>query len=93
VADFKQKDCFALLAMTEFFEFCRVSLGEIRNPGCFSGIHGMNTAQAIAIAGGYTYRACKEKFVPTREGGRKNVADSGTPISAGDTVEVYERYF
>ena len=26
MAKFKQKDCFALLAMTEFFEFCRVSL-------------------------------------------------------------------
>jgi protein involved in polysaccharide export with SLBB domain len=68
-------------------------LGEIRNPGCFSGIHGMNTAQAIALAGGYTYRAFKEKFVVTREDGRKIVATSATPIFAGDTIEVYERYF
>jgi protein involved in polysaccharide export with SLBB domain len=68
-------------------------LGEIRNPGCFSGRHGMNTAQAIAIAGGYTYRAFKEKFVVTREDGRKIVATSATPIFAGDTIEVYERYF
>lgn len=68
-------------------------LGEVRNPGCFSGIHGMNTAQAIAIAGGYTYRAYKVKFVVTREGGRKIVADSSTPIFGGDTIEVYERYF
>jgi len=68
-------------------------LGEVRNPGCFSGKHGMNTVQAIAIAGGYTYRAYKEKFVVTRENGRKVVADSGTPIFAGDTVEVYERYY
>jgi polysaccharide export outer membrane protein len=68
-------------------------LGEVRNPGCFSGIHGMNTAQAIAIAGGYTYRAFKEKFVVTREGGRKIIANSSTPIFAGDTIEVYERYF
>ena len=68
-------------------------LGEVRNPGCFSGIHGMTTAQAIAIAGGYTYRAYKEKFVVTREGGRKIVADSSTAIFGGDTIEVYERYF
>jgi protein involved in polysaccharide export with SLBB domain len=68
-------------------------LGEIRNPGCFSGRHGMNTAQAIAIAGGYTYRAFKEKFVVTREDGRKIVATSATPIFAGDTIEIYERYF
>ncbi len=68
-------------------------LGEIRNPGCFSGIHGMNTAQAIALAGGYTYRAFKEKFVVTREDGRKIVATSATPIFAGDTIEIYERYY
>lgn len=68
-------------------------LGEIRNPGCFSGIHGMRTAQAIALAGGYTYRAFKEKFVVTREDGRKIVANSDTPIFAGDTIEVYERYY
>ena len=68
-------------------------LGEVRNPGCFSGIHGMHAAQAIAIAGGYTYRAFKEKFVVTREGGRKIIANSSTPIFAGDTIEVYERYY
>lgn len=68
-------------------------LGEVRNPGCFNGIHGMNSAQAIAIAGGYTYRAFKEKFIVTREDGRKIVAISSTPIFAGDTVEVYERYY
>ena len=71
--------------------FCIV--GEIRNPGCFSGIHGMNTVQAIALAGGYTYRAFKEKFVVTREDGRKIVATSATPIFAGDTIEIYERYY
>jgi len=68
-------------------------LGEVRNPGCFSGIHGMNSAQAIAIAGGYTYRAYKERFAVTREDGRKVVADTSTPIFGGDTIEVYERYF
>ena len=68
-------------------------LGEVRNPGCFSGIHGMNTAQAIAVAGGYTYRAFRDKFAITREDGRKVVADISTPIFGGDTLEVYERYF
>jgi len=68
-------------------------LGEVRNPGCFSGIHGMNSAQAIAIAGGYTYRAFKEKFAITREDGRKVYADTSTAIFGGDTLEVYERYF
>ncbi len=77
--------------LVESRPFC--ILGEVRNPGCFSGMHGMNTVQAIAIAGGYTYRAYKEKFVVTREDGRKIVAGSGTPIFAGDTIEVFERYY
>lgn len=68
-------------------------LGEVRNPGCFSGIPGMNSAQAIAIAGGYTYRAYKDKFAVTREDGRKVVADTSTPIFGGDTIEIFERYF
>jgi protein involved in polysaccharide export with SLBB domain len=68
-------------------------LGEVRNPGCFSGIHGMNTVQAIAVAGGYTYRAYKEKIAITREDGRKLIADTNTPVFGGDTIEVFERYF
>jgi hypothetical protein len=39
-----------------------------------------------------TCRAYQEKFIVTREDGRKIIASSGTPIFAGDTVEVYERY-
>ncbi len=53
----------------------------------------MNTSQAIAIAGCCTYRAFKEKFIVTREDGRKIVADSAPPIFAGDTVQIYERYY
>ncbi len=68
-------------------------LGEVRNPGCFSRLYGMTSAQAIALAGGYTYRAYKEKFAVTREDGSKVVADITTPIFVGDTIEVYERYF
>ena len=75
----------------ELRPFC--ILGEVRNPGCFSHIHGMTSAQAIAKAGGYTYRAYKEKFAIIREDGRKVVGLDSTPIYGGDTIEVYERYF
>lgn len=75
----------------ELRPFC--ILGEVRNPGCFPGIHGMTSAQAIARAGGYTYRAYKEKFAITRESGLKVVGFDSTPIFGGDTIEVFERYF
>ncbi len=77
--------------MIKLRPFC--ILGEVRNPGCFSHIHGMNSAQAIALAGGYTYRAYKDKFAITREDGRKIAGDVNTPIFGGDIIEVYERYF
>jgi len=75
----------------ELRPFC--ILGEVRNPGCFNHIHGMNTAQAVAIAGGFTYRAYKDKFAITREDGQKVAGSADTPIYGGDTIEVYERYF
>lgn len=68
-------------------------LGEVRNPGCFSHIHGMSSTQAVAIAGGYTYRAYKNKVAITREDGRKIVGNANTPIFGGDMIEIYERYF
>ena len=68
-------------------------LGEVRNPGCFSHIHGMSSTQAVALAGGYTYRAYKNKFAITREGGRKVAGNADTPIFGGDIIEVFERYF
>ena len=68
-------------------------LGEVRNPGCFSHIHGMSSTQAVALAGGYTYRAYKNKFAITREDGRKVVGNANTPIFGGDMIEVFERYF
>jgi polysaccharide export outer membrane protein len=68
-------------------------LGEVRNPGCFRHIHGLTSAQAVARAGGYTYRAYKEKFAIIREDGRKVVGFDSTPIFGGDTIQIYERYF
>lgn len=68
-------------------------LGEVRNPGCFNHTHGMNSAQAVARAGGYTYRAYKNKFAIIREDGRKVVGTESTPIFGGDTIQIYERYF
>lgn len=75
----------------ELRPFC--ILGEVRNPGCFSHIHGMSSTQAVALAGGYTYRAYKNKFAITREDGRKVVGNANTPIFGGDMIEVFERYF
>ncbi len=77
--------------LLEFGPFC--ILGEVRNPGCFSYVHGLTASRAIALAGGYTYRAVKNKFVITRQDGHKVIGNEDTPVYRGDLVEVKERYF
>ena len=77
--------------LLEFGPFC--ILGEVRNPGCFSYVHGLTASRAIALAGGYTYRAVKNKFVITRQDGRKVTGNEDTPVYRGDLVEVKERFF
>jgi len=68
-------------------------LGEVRNPGCFSYAYGMRAAMAIAVAGGYTYRAKENEFVVTRADGSQFVGRHNTPIFPGDVIKVSERFF
>ena len=77
--------------LLEIRPFC--VLGEVRNPGCFSHVHGISAGKAIALAGGYSYRAFKNKLAITRESGAKVVGNHETPVFGGDTIEVYERFF
>lgn len=67
--------------------------GEVRNPGCFSYIHGMTASKAIAMAGGYTYRAKENRLLITREDGRQLTGTHVTPVFSGDVIEVPERLF
>ena len=68
-------------------------MGEVRIPGCFGYIYGMIASKAIAMAGGYTYRAKKNELVITREDGRKVAGNHDTPVFSGDVIEVLERFF
>ena len=42
-------------------------LGEVNLQGCFTYVYGLTVNKAIALAGGYTNRANREKFIITRE--------------------------
>jgi polysaccharide export outer membrane protein len=68
-------------------------LGEVKNPGCFPYLPGMMANEAIARAGGYTYRAKKNELVITREDGGKMLGNEGTPVFSGDVVQILERRF
>ncbi len=71
-------------------------IGEVKKPGSYAYVSGMTVVNAIALAGGYTYRARENKIYVTRATDPKNVkrpADHDTQILPGDVIEVPERFF
>jgi polysaccharide export outer membrane protein len=71
-------------------------LGEVARPGEYPYQPGMTMLTAVAVAGGFTYRAVKDKFSVVRaiEGHKtEGVAQRQTSVQPGDVVSVYERTF
>ena len=71
-------------------------MGEVKNPGGYPYASGMTIANAVALAGGYTYRAKTKAVTVIRENDpdRKKIeANHGTRIFPGDIIEVPERWF
>lgn len=70
-------------------------LGEVKNPGSYPYVEGMTVLNAVAIAGGFTYRAREEDFYITRSGSpsQKQAANAATRVTPGDVITVRERYF
>jgi protein involved in polysaccharide export with SLBB domain len=70
-------------------------IGEINNPGSFAYVSGMTVINAVALAGGFTYRADQDDIIISRGGsnGPKVAAQFDTEVLPGDIVEVTERFF
>jgi protein involved in polysaccharide export with SLBB domain len=71
-------------------------LGEVKNPGRYPYEPELDIFKAIAIAGGYTPRAAKDKVIIIRNiGGRKTEieATESTEILPGDSIKVKQRFF
>jgi polysaccharide export outer membrane protein len=73
-------------------------LGEVNRPGNYPAATGMTLEQAVASAGGFTYRANTKKvyFKAATDTQERpvNLKENGTLIiRAGDTVRVAERHF
>jgi polysaccharide biosynthesis/export protein len=71
-------------------------LGEVNRPGQYPYVAGIKLQQAIAAAGGYTYRANRGKAYIQRgdDPAEKAVKIKGPaqPIAPGDTIRIGERY-
>ena len=71
-------------------------LGEVEKPGAYPYTGGLNALSAIAIAGGATYRASRERILiqhPTDSGLREYTLNASIPILPGDIIQVPRRYF
>jgi polysaccharide export outer membrane protein len=71
-------------------------LGEVTYPGQYPFVAGMTVETAVAIAGGFTPRALREKVElsrPAPRGVLRSTVPVITQIRPGDTVVVAERWF
>ena len=67
-------------------------LGEVNNPGQYEYTNGMTVTNAVALAGGYTYRADSDD-IEIRRTDCAVSADQTTKVLPGEVVFVPERFF
>lgn len=70
-------------------------LGEVNQPGQYPYASGMSVINAVALAGGFTFRA-KENAISVQRGGSgapQVIVTPDTPILPGDIIRVPERFF
>ena len=71
-------------------------IGEVKKPGSYPFVNGMTVINAIALGGGYTYRARENNIFITRAkdaSKTKQKATHETLVLPGDVIEVPERFF
>ncbi len=71
-------------------------IGEVNNPGAYPYVNGMTVIEAVAIGGGFTYRARKKRMLVIREGDETRTEQEINPndkVLPGDLVRVAERFF
>ncbi len=67
-------------------------MGEVKNPGSYKYAANMTALSAVAMAGGFTYRARESAVHVTRNGAEEKIA-VGEKILPGDVITVDERFF
>ncbi len=70
-------------------------LGEVARPGSYPYVNGMSVLNAVALAGGFTYRAKQNNFLLQRGGSNTPAGDVGgdAALLPGDVITVQERFF
>lgn len=71
-------------------------IGEVNAPNSYPYVEGMTYLNAVAIAGGYTYRAKKGYAMVRRnedQDGEEEKVDMTSSVMAGDIIRIVERMF
>jgi len=71
-------------------------LGEVKTPGSYPYVNGMTVLNAVAMAGGFTYRARESRLVIIRGNDperQEREARVDTVVLPGDILRVPERFF
>lgn len=71
-------------------------LGEVKKSGEYPYRHGLTVLDAVASAGGFTYRANENKVFLRRAGAAAEQTyplDAPVPVYPGDNIRIPERYF
>jgi protein involved in polysaccharide export with SLBB domain len=71
-------------------------LGEVKKSGEYPYRHGLTVMDAVASAGGFTYRANENKVLLRRSGAGTEETlplDAPVPVFPGDNIRIPERYF
>ncbi len=67
--------------------------GEVQRPGKSPYSSGMTVLRAVALAGGYTGKASRQKIRLLRDGQPPLRAQETTPVQPGDVIDVGESVF
>ena len=71
-------------------------MGEINQPGGYEYVDGITVLNAVAISGGFTYRADRDDIIIIRKQGgdrRRLEVSPDARVMPGDTIQVQERFF
>ncbi len=72
-------------------------LGEVRIPGSYDFVNNMTVLNAVALAGGFTYRANKDRVKILRPNQEKNgkyeEASVSDKVNPGDIILIKEKFF
>lgn len=71
-------------------------LGEVTRPGEYPYTNNLTVLNAVATAGGYTYRANTQRVYIKHQNERTEreyPLTVGTPVAPGDTIRIGERFF